>query len=159
MTGIRKSLRPGDLGEIARLHGVIYHLEHGHGIEFEAYVAAGLAEFFHAYDPALDRVWICEAGDRIVGSLFLQHRDESAQLRYFLLLPEYRGTGLGKRLMSEYMQALDDVGYIRSFLWTTDELPAAGSLYIRHGFRLTESFESNRFGKALVEQKYEWTVP
>jgi len=155
---IRQRPRPGDIGEIARLHGVVYSGEYHYGIAFEAYVAQGLAEFFHLYDAVRDRVWLYEDEGRIVATLFLMHRDDQAQLRYFLTLPEYRGAGIGKDLMTRYMKALEECNYKHSFLWTTSELKAAASLYTRHGFLLTEERPSSRFGKALVEQKYEWNA-
>jgi GNAT superfamily N-acetyltransferase len=151
---MREQLRPGDLGEVVRLHGAVYSQEQGHGIAFEAYVAAGLAEFCHHYDERLDHLWLCEHEGSLVGMLFLMHRDHAAQLRYFLVLPEYRGRGLGKALMSRFMAALSACGYREAFLWTTNELPAAASLYCRHGFVLTEEVPSERFGKPLIEQKY-----
>ena len=49
------------------------------------------------------------------------------------------------------------LGSRRAYLWTTDDLAAAASLYTRHGFELTESVPSTRFGKPLVEQKYEFS--
>lgn len=156
---IRERLRPGDIGWITWLHGTNYSREYRHGISFEAYVAEGLAEFRHRFDPTLDRVWIAEDGDHMVGTLFLMHRPEGAQLRYFLVLPEWRGRGLGKELMMRYMDALGECGYRHSYLWTTHELAAAASLYMRHGFVLTEQQPSTRFGKELVEQKYEWHRP
>jgi GNAT superfamily N-acetyltransferase len=152
---LRECLVPGDIGEITRLHGTMYSRERGHGIAFEAYVAEGLAEFYHHYDAGRDRVWLYEDADRIVGTLFLMHRENgTAQLRYFLVLPEYRGLGFGKDLMARFMTALSDCGYREAFLWTTRGLPAAASLYTRHGFVLTEEMPSERFGTALVEQKY-----
>lgn len=153
---IRRRLALGDIGEIARLHGVIYGAERGHGVAFEAYVAQGLAEYFQRFDPAADRLWLCTDGDRIVGTLFLMHCDGSAQLRYFLVLPEYRGLGLGKSLMHRFMASLDELDYKHSFLWTTNELAAAASLYMRNGFDLVEEKASTRFGKALIEQRYDW---
>jgi hypothetical protein len=36
-----------------------------------------------------------------------------------------------------------------------DELPAAASLYKRHGFRLIGEKPFSDFGKPLMEQKYE----
>lgn len=153
---IRERMKLGDLGEVTRLHGTVYGQERGHGIAFEAYVAQGVGEFYHQYDHSRDRIWLCEDGDRLVGMLFLMHRGEAAQLRYFLVLPEYRGTGLGKEMMARYMSALDKLEYATSFLWTTHELSAAASLYTRHGFVLTENKPSERFGKPLIEQKYEW---
>ncbi|HEU4934001.1 MAG TPA: GNAT family N-acetyltransferase [Pyrinomonadaceae bacterium] len=96
-----------------------------------------------------------QPGDLGYGFLLLMHREaNAAQLRYFLLAPEYRGIGLGKRLMDLYMEFLHACGYKSSYLWTTNEQEAAASLYRRYGFVLTEEKESTAFGKALKEQRY-----
>jgi peptidyl-dipeptidase Dcp len=81
-----------------------------------------------------------------------------AQLRYFYVEPEYRGIGLGKKLMELYMEFLTSRNYASSYLWTTNELDAAASLYMRHGFRLTAEKESAAFGKSLREQRYDVVV-
>ena len=153
---VRNDIQPGDLGYVIHMHGRLYGIEYNYGVAFEMYVAGGLHEFHAQYDPDKDRVWICEHDDRIVGFLLLMHRDEnSAQLRYFLFAPEYRGIGLGKRLMNLYMDFLRERGYKSSFLWTTHEQEAAAALYRRYGFVLTEEKESTAFGKALREQRYD----
>jgi len=153
---IRTTLQPGDIGFIVYRHGKLYSEEYSYGISFEAYVAAGLFEFYTSYDPARDRVWVCEHNKKIIGFLLLMHRENNAaQLRYFYLEPPYRGIGLGKKLMSLYMEFLKRCSYSASFLWTTDELDAAASLYKRHGFRLAEEKASTAFGKSLNEQRYE----
>jgi N-acetylglutamate synthase-like GNAT family acetyltransferase len=153
---IRTDLRPGDIGSIVYLHSRIYKEECDYGVGFEAYVAQGLAEFYKQYDPEKDRVWICELDGRMVGCLALMHRGEdTAQLRYFLLLPEYRSIGLGKKLMGLYMAFLKQAGYRSAYLWTTREQETAIALYKRYGFELTEELASDTFGKALYEQKYE----
>jgi peptidyl-dipeptidase Dcp len=82
-------------------------------------------------------------------------RGEAAQLRYFLIEPEFRGLGLGSRLMSLYMGFLRECGYQQSYLWTTHELTTAAFLYKRCGFTLTEEKESTAFGKPLREQRYD----
>lgn len=85
------------------------------------------------------------------------HRENNAaQLRYFILLPEYRGLGLGKKLIELYMEFLKEKTYSSSYLWTTHELDAAASLYKRYGFVLTEEKPSTAFGKELKEHRYEW---
>jgi GNAT superfamily N-acetyltransferase len=156
---IRTDLRPGDLGYVIYRHGVLYSREYGYGLSFESYVGEGIAEFYRNYDPELDRVWICEYGGQIVGFLLLMHRDKGvAQLRYFYLEPEYRGIGLGKKLMESYMDFMISKGYRSSYLWTTHELDAAAVLYTRHGFRLTAEKESGMFGKRLREQRYDWLI-
>jgi ribosomal protein S18 acetylase RimI-like enzyme len=156
---IRTDLRPGDLGYVVYRHGVLYSREYDYGVSFEIYVAEGLAEFYRNYDPELDGVWICGHGDVIVGFLLLMHRDrEVAQLRYFYLEPEYRGMGLGKRLMKLFMESLVSRNYRTSYLWTTSELEAAASLYMRYGFKLTIEKESTAFGKPLLEQRYDLMI-
>jgi GNAT superfamily N-acetyltransferase len=156
---IRTDLRPGDLGYVVHRHGALYGEEYGFNISFEVYVAAGIYEFYKAYDPALDRVWICEHNEKIVGFLLLMHRNnKAAQLRYFYLESEYRGIGLGKKLMSLYMDFFLKCGYKSSYLLTTDELSAAASLYTRAGFKLSEAKESNIFGRTLKELRYDLVI-
>jgi len=153
---IRTELRPGDIGYVIYLHGYLYKQEYNYGIPFETYVAEGLAEFYNNYNEKKDRVWICEHLQDIVGFLLLMHREEStAQLRYFIVKPEYRGIGLGMKLMGLYMDYMRECGYKTSYLWTTSELYAAASLYTRFGFKLTEEKESTAFGKKVVEQRYD----
>ncbi len=151
---IRTVLRPGDIGYITWLHGTLYNKEYNYGISFEAYVAKGLHEFYEHYDPARSRVWVCEHNKEIAGFLLLMDRGDAAQLRYFIIRPEYRGIGLGKKLMELYMSFLRSCGYTSSYLWTTDELYTAAHLYKKHGFLLEEEKESTAFGKPLKENKY-----
>jgi GNAT superfamily N-acetyltransferase len=155
---IRTKLRPGDFGYITYMHGTLYTKEYGFGLQFETYVAKGLCEFYEKYNPERNRVWLCEHENRIIGSLFLMDRGKAAQLRYFLIEPEYRGIGLGSKLMNLYMDFLRECGYRESYLWTTHELTAAASLYKRVGFKLTEEKESTAFGKPLREHRYDLSV-
>lgn len=156
---IRTELRPGDLGYVMYRHGKLYGEEYDYGISFETYVGFGLHEFYKNYDRAMDRAWICEHENKVIGFILLMHRDNSvAQLRYFYLEPEYRGIGLGKKLLSLYMEFLRAKGYRSAYLWTTHEQQAAASLYRQYGFRLTNEKESTAFGKLLREQRYELVV-
>jgi peptidyl-dipeptidase Dcp len=118
-------------------------------------VAKGLSEFYEKYNPSRNRIWACEHNDRMIGFLLLMDRGDAAQLRYFLIAPNYRGMGLGSKLMNLYMGFLQECGYKRSYLWTTHELSTAASLYKRHGFALTEEKESIAFGKPVIEQRYD----
>jgi GNAT superfamily N-acetyltransferase len=151
---IRHTLRPGDLGYITYLHGYWYKKEYDYTLAFETYVAKGLLEFFERYDEGKECLWICEHESKIIGFLLLMNRNTAAQLRYFIIVPQYRGIGLGKKLMQLYVDFLRKSGYTSSYLWTTDELFSAASLYKRYGFVLTEEVESTAFGKPLREQKY-----
>lgn len=152
---IRTTLQPGDLGYVTYLHGAIYHSEYNFGLSFETYVSEGLNEFLQQYDPKTNRVWVCEHNGKMIGFMLLINRGEAAQLRYFILEAPYRGIGLGKKLMELYMDFLHTCGYKRSYLWTTDELPAARSLYERHGFQLTEQRKSEAFGRKVTELRFD----
>jgi len=156
---IRTFLQPGDIGYVVYMHGALYGREYDYGIQFETYVAKGLCEFYEKYDPRRNRVWVCEHNNKIIGFLLLMDRKEAAQLRYFLIEPDYRGIGLGSKLLNMYIDFLHECGYKESYLWTTHELIAAASLYKRFGFRLTEEKESTSFGKPLIEQRYDLVLP
>jgi len=156
---IRSELRSGDIGSVTYLHGSLYRKEYNYSIGFEAYVAKGFFEFYNQYDPNRDCVWICEHQNKIVGFLLLMHRGgSSAQLRYFILLPEYRGIGLGKKLMELFMEWLSEHHYDSCYLWTTNEQTTAVALYKKYGFKLVEELHSTAFGKPLKEQRYLLTL-
>lgn len=151
---IRTELRPGDIGYITYLHGSLYSREYNYGLSFETYVAKGMLEFYEQYDPATNRVWVCEHQSKMIGFLLLMNRGTAAQLRYFIILPEYRGIGLGKKLMDLFMEFLRACQYQSSYLWTTHELYTAAHLYQKYGFLPAEEVESSAFGKSLKEKKY-----
>ena len=152
---IRTFLKAGDLGYVTYLHGKIYIEEYQFGTGIETYVARGLSDFYDSYNPERERVWICEYAGRVIGSMMLLDRGTAAQLRYFILEKEFRGIGLGKKLMSAFMDALHQIGYKSAYLLTTNGLPASAHLYQRYGFQLVEEKRSDAFGKPLHEQRYE----
>jgi len=155
---IRTELRAGDVGAIMSMHGRLYYKEYGYSRPFEHYVAQSLAEFLERYEPMRNRIWVCEHEDRMVGSLVLMDRGDAAQLRYFLLEPEYRGFGLGSKLLDLFMEFMRGCRYQSSYLWTTEQQLTAAKLYMRYGYRLTEEKPSTAFGVPLIEQRYDMTL-
>ena len=104
---IRHDLRPGDLGRVVTMHGILYAEEYGFGHGFEAYVAETVAEYGRLARPGLDRLWLAERDGRLVGSIAIVGRDGgAAQLRWFLVDPSARGSGLGGRLIQEALAFL-----------------------------------------------------
>jgi len=152
---IRTKLKPGDIGQIIHLHGKIYGEEYGYGLGFEGYVAESMGEFCNVFDPEKGGVWICEDGGHMIGFLALVNREESAQLRYFVIEKEYRGKGLGKQLMELFMSRASELNYKHIYLLTSNDLPAAASLYKRYGFTLTSEESSDTFGKPVILQRYD----
>lgn len=151
---IRNELRPGDIGYVTHMHGRIYGEEYNYGIEFEAYVAEGLAEFYRQYDTAKDRVWIAEDSEGMIGFMLLMNRGDAAQLRYFVIEKEHRGSGLGGRMMQMFMDTARELKYKSAYLWTAGGLDASAHLYRKHSFVLTEEKVTQSFGVTATEQRY-----
>jgi GNAT superfamily N-acetyltransferase len=162
---IRNDLRPGDIGQVVHLHGVVYAEEQGWNHTFDAYVAGPLAEFVKS-STHRDRIWIVELAEgaeerggktgRIVGSVAIVNFSESdAQLRWLLLDPRVRGLGIGRRLVEEALDFSRSVGYSFVFLWTVRGLEAATSLYESLGFEKTEEKTSEIWWSIVTEVRYD----
>src|SRR5437867_1046179 len=109
---LRWDIRPGDLGRVLHLHGVVYSQEHGFDLTFEGYVAGTLGHFASPIDPARERLWLAETAGRLVGCVALvKYADDVAQLRWLLVDPASRGQGLGRRLVQEVIAFAREAGY------------------------------------------------
>ncbi|HJU33317.1 MAG TPA: GNAT family N-acetyltransferase [Hyphomicrobiaceae bacterium] len=134
---IRHALKPGDLGMIVHLHGVVYAREYGLDTTFEPYVAKPLAEFVLEGDG---RLWVAEKDGSVVGSIAMVDAGPGmGQLRWFLLAPEARGAGLGRRLLDAALGYARERGLAHVFLWSFTDLHDAIRLYERAGFRVTQT--------------------
>ena len=152
---LRTEMKAGDLGRIVSLHGELYARECGFDLTFEAYVAGPLAEFVRSHSPA-NRLWIAEHEDRIVGCVAIVAASAgAAQLRWYLVVPERRRHGLGRRLLTEAIAFSRQQGYETVSLWTVSALAAAAKQYRAAGFRKAEEKPGTLWGKDVVEEKYE----
>jgi ribosomal protein S18 acetylase RimI-like enzyme len=152
---LRTSPRPGDLGAVVHLHGVLYAREYGFDVTFEAYVAGPLADFVRSASSR-ERLWIAEHDGRVVGCIAIVAASaETAQLRWFLVDPSVRGVGLGKKLIGEAVAFARAGGYSNIVLWTVSALTAAAHLYRAAGFRKVEERPGRQWGVDVVEEKYE----
>jgi peptidyl-dipeptidase Dcp len=133
----------------------LFKQEYNYGLDFEAYVAESVCEFYKQYNEATNRFWHAVDEGKMVASLALMNRGKSAQLRYFLILPQYRGQGLGKKMMDLFMAFLHQCHYQSCYLFTTHDQLLAAHVYRSYGFKLTEEKESTAFGKPVREQRYE----
>ena len=151
---------PGALGAVTELHGRYYHRHWGFDVFFEAKVATELAEFLGRLNPRRDGFWVARIGGRTAGSIAIdgaQAAEAGARLRWFILDEEWRGRGVGKRLLAEAMGFCRQAGFRRVTLWTFAGLDAARHLYEQHGFRLREEHPDTQWGKTVTEQRFEWT--
>jgi GNAT superfamily N-acetyltransferase len=143
------------MGAIVQLHGVIYAREYGFDHTFEAYVAGPLAEFA-CRDSQRERIWIAERDGRVVGSIAIVEASPGvAQLRWYMVDPSARGTGLGTKLLNEAVAFCRQCGYQTVILWTVSALTAAAHRYHAAGFRRVEEKPGRQWGVDVLEEKYE----
>lgn len=150
-------LRPGDIGQMVALHAREYVKLAGFGVEFEAQVAADLADFAKRNDPS-SRIWLARNADgAVVGSVAIDrsHSPREAHLRFFLISAEARGTGLGRRLLGAAMDFCDENGVEETTLWTFQGLDAARALYEKHGFTLLGEQTGDRWRSTVVGQQFQ----
>jgi DNA-binding MarR family transcriptional regulator/GNAT superfamily N-acetyltransferase len=148
--------QPGDMGWVVQQHGKLYNREYGWNEEFEGLVAGIVSTFIRDFDPSCERCWIAEKEGENVGSVFLiKKKDDVAQLRLLLVLPEARGLGIGRRLTQECTRFARQVGYRKIVLWTNSVLHAARHIYEGEGYRLVEEEPHHSFGHDLVGQYWE----
>ena len=151
---IRAGMRPGDLGMVVHLHGHIYAQEYGLDVTFEPYVAEPLSAFARAGERA-GRIFFAERDGTMLGCVAMV-RDTTGigQLRWFILVPDARGMGLGKRLLQSALDFARTERMRAVYLWTFDELDAAIALYRRHGFVETDrKSHALLWGRAITEMR------
>ena len=153
---IRTDIRPGDIGYLVYLHGVLYANEYQLDHTFEGYVASGLGEFAKSYDESKDHLWLAEKKGLIVGSIAIVGlTSKTAQLRWFLVHPDARGAGLGRHLVQQALAFCRVRRFESVFLWTVSELPAAAHHYKNAGFVRTEQKTHEIWGSVRTEERYD----
>lgn len=157
---IRDRLEPGNIGELVHLHGILYRKEYCFDETFEAYVARGLADFVLSPANDKEKIWLSFDHGRIIGSIaIVRFSDDEAQLRWYLVHPDYRGIGLGRMLMEEAIGFCKECRYRKVFLWTTSELTDAARIYLKAGFVKEEEVRHVIWGGERVEEKYRLSIP
>lgn len=151
-----RSHRPGDIGYIAYRHAVFYSQAYGFDVTFDSYVASGLSKFIMQYDTQKEHLWIAEEGITFAGSIAIVKKEEAvAQLRWFLVEPEARRRGLGKKLLCEAIAFCKYRNYKKIILWTVGNLYAARRLYEQYGFQLITDKSHQIWGQKLTEELWE----
>ena len=151
-----RSHRPGDIGYITYRHAIFYSQTYGFDATFDAYVASGLSQFVMQYDPQKEHLWVAEEGTTPVGSIAIVKTEQTvAQLRWFLIEPQARGVGLGKKLLQEAIAFCKRKNYQKIILWTLSNLNVARQLYERSGFQVITHKTHQIWGQELTEELWE----
>jgi GNAT superfamily N-acetyltransferase len=154
---IRAGSGAEDVNTVVRLHREVYESEYGLDPSFGTDVATRLAEQRRGGWPGpREGLWIAEAGGSAVGSITLN--DEGGglgRLGHLVLTPDARGSGTGRRLVEQVLDAARAAGYTRLELATFGDLRAAASLYRSVGFEKVSSEHTVRWGREMDWQRYE----
>ncbi len=159
---ITRGYIPGAIGRIAEMHGRYYHENWGFGLIFETMVATELSDFLKRYDAGRDGFWIASNNGRVEAHITIDGTDsetKGAHLRYFIVSDEFRGTGIGRELITRAVEFCREAGHRKVHLWTFEGLHAARHLYESAGFRLVETQRGSRWGVEVTEQSFELHLP
>lgn len=154
---IAQGYRPGLIGQIVALHAETYSHWAGFGRAFECKVASELADFNREHDGQDSAIWHATLEGQLLGSIAIDGQDlgeRRAHLRWFIVDPSYRGTGLGKQLLARALNFVDEQQFAETHLWTLKGLEAARALYERKGFTLVQEYEGDQWGVRITEQRW-----
>ena len=149
---------PGAIGRITELHASYYKRHWDFGFFFESKVATELSGFLGRFDPAHDGFWLAMMNDKIVGAVAIDGNEaqtSGARLRWFIVAPEYQGSGVGQRLLEEAVFFCRRANIRRLYLHSFAGLDAARHVYEKFGFVLREEKQDKTWGKLVTEQTFE----
>ena len=133
---VLRTARREDLPDLARFIQGYYRFE---GIPFDLYrVERGLVPLLGRED--LGRVWLIDANDRPVGYLILcfgysiEKGGRDAMVDEFYIDANYRGRGIGRRVLDQAIAEARTLGIVSVFLEVDRTNEAAQKLYAGAGF-------------------------
>lgn len=115
-------------------------------------VLAGLWDDFGSYLPPFGRVLLAHDGKgTLIGCGFLrQVRPDAGEMKRLFVRDDARGTGLGRRLVSERMDAARQMGWNTLLVDTVRGNTAMLKLYESLGFHEIERYDENANDAALA---------
>jgi ribosomal protein S18 acetylase RimI-like enzyme len=93
---LRRELPPAAVGLAAQLYRLV-----GRSYHWADRLPWNEAEWRAAIDRPDVELWTAREGETIVGYFELEHRSDAAEIRYFGILPDYHGRGIGGWLLTE----------------------------------------------------------
>ncbi len=133
---IRK-IKPGDNKEICRIIRTVLE-EYGGKIEGTAYYDYDTEHMYEAYQKDRAVYYVAEVDGSLAGGCGIQHladtEENIAELQKLYILKEYRGLGLGKKLVDKCINFAKEQGYKGIYLETFENMSEAQGLYRKFGF-------------------------
>ena len=157
---IRSGHSARDVNDLVRVNGEVFEPEYALSPAFAGDMAVQLAELRRSGWPGeREGLWIAELDGQVVGGVTLRDLGGGlARLGHLALQPEARGSGTGRRLVAEVLEAARAAGYERVELMTFSALTDARELYRRTGFEITSSEHTSRWGREMVWERWELSL-
>lgn len=98
-------------------------------------------------------LFLARADGRIVGNVQLKRLDDAtAEVKRLYVTPEYRGEGLGRRLVEELLDGAADDGFTTLRLGVAPFVEKARVLYEDLGFEFTPPYEQSNAPEAVRDE-------
>jgi len=153
-----RTFQKKDMLYIIHTHYQIYNKEYGYDLTFRDFITESVDGFIKRSDPK-ENIWILEIDGHPRGSISIKKVNENvAQLGLFLVEPEYRGSGYGKKLIEKAISFCQENNYKTIILWTNDQLQLARHLYESVGFQLVETRFQTLSNQKLLEEKWKLNI-
>jgi GNAT superfamily N-acetyltransferase len=137
---------------VAALHQEHYRTVEDFDETFDKAVEAALSDLLSRSAPDRSRGLVLEMLGHPRGCLFLfDEAAERARIRLFLVGPELRGQGVGRRMLKHAITQARSIGMATLVVSTFDRHAAACAIYRRAGFRETGRAEVQAFGHDLLK--------
>ena len=153
---------PGVVGKITEIHAVHYHENWGFDASFETEVGKELSEFVGQFDADRDGLWVATKNGVFAGAIAIDGHNaftDGARLRWFVVVPEFQKSGIGKKLILRSIDFCKHKRYPKVYLWTFEGLTKARRLYEAVNFKLCQENEVAQWGQTIKEQKFELELP
>lgn len=89
---------------------------------------------FELNDNMASRCWVAELDQRVIGMLVAWFIVDELHIATFATHPDYRGRGIGKKLLMHALHAAKDEGAIKSFLEVRENNLTARNMYLSLGY-------------------------
>ena len=113
----------------------------------------GRHSFYNEIENTFDSFWCLLADSKVIGTVALKKIEETTvELKALYLSNDFRGMGLGRRLMETAMSFAKEKGFERVVLDSMSKYKDALRLYENLGFRETERYNDNQYADVFMEK-------